>query len=226
MLIMPARGRDIKKKKIRQIWLKDLGAADRCITCHDRIDKSDSANRPQPFKSHPGNYLKYHKVEKFGCVVCHQGQGEALTLKAAHGRVNNWTKPLLEGYYAQSSCGRCHPMKMELPLSANLAGAEKFFEGWRLFREYNCTGCHKLKNYERPVRIGPALSLISKKASREWLIGWLKNPKDYLPNAKMPVFKLSDEKIGYIASYLSNLSGEADMGKAGVEINLNEKKSN
>lgn len=213
-----------QKEKIRQIWLKDLGAADRCITCHDRIDKSDSANRPQPFKSHPGNYLKYHKVEKFGCVVCHQGQGEALTLKAAHGRVNNWTKPLLEGYYAQSSCGRCHPMKMELPLSANLAGAEKFFEGWRLFREYNCTGCHKLKNYERPVRIGPALSLISKKASREWLIGWLKNPKDYLPNAKMPVFKLSDEKIGYIASYLSNLSGEADMGKAGVEINLNEKK--
>ncbi len=191
-----------QKEKIQQIWLKDLGAADRCITCHDRIDKSDSANRPQPFKSHSGNYLKYHKVEKFGCVVCHQGQGEAVTLKAAHGKVKNWTKPLLKGYYAQSSCGRCHPIKMELPLSANLAGAEKFFEGWRLFRENNCTGCHKLKNYERPVRIGPALSLINKKVSREWLIGWLKNPKDYLQNAKMPVFKLSDEKIGYIADYL------------------------
>ncbi|MBI4837954.1 MAG: c-type cytochrome [Nitrospirae bacterium] len=194
-----------QKEKIQQIWLKDLGVADRCNTCHAGIDRPDSVNRPQPLKTHSGDYLKHHKMEKFGCVVCHQGQGEALTLKTAHGRVNNWTKPLLKGYYAQSSCGKCHSLEMKLPLSANLAGAEKFFEGWKIFREYNCTGCHKLKKYERPVRIGPALSSISKKVSRKWLIGWLKNPKDYLPDAKMPAFKLSDEKIGYIADYLMSL---------------------
>ena len=190
------------KIKIKQLWLKELGETDRCITCHLGIDKSGFNEEPQPYKAHSGDYIRHHPVERFGCVVCHDGQGAALTVKDAHGEVKNWSRPVLKGYYAQSSCGKCHFMGLELPLSSKLDGASMFIEGWRLFKEYNCIGCHKLAGDKRPARIGPALTLISSKVNRAWLVKWLRKPKDYLPNAKMPAFKLSDEEIGYIADYL------------------------
>ena len=197
-----------QKENIQQLWLQDFGETDRCITCHQKIDKSDFSNNPQPFKTHSGDYLKHHKVEKFGCVVCHQGQGAALTVDDAHGDVKNWTKPVLKGFFAQSSCGKCHPMNYRLPLTVELKGAPVFIQGWKLFNEYNCIGCHKLKGHERPERIGTILDLIKNKTDRDWLIMWLKNPKDYLEKTKMPRFKLSDEEIGCIADYLLSLSAD------------------
>jgi mono/diheme cytochrome c family protein len=195
-----------QKEKIQQIYLQDLNEADRCITCHQGIDKPGFSDKPQPFKTHSGDYLKHHKVKKFGCVSCHDGQGAALTVDDAHGDEKNWTKPILRGFFAQSSCGKCHPMDQRLPLTAELQGAEVFIEGWKLFNEYNCIACHKLKGYEVPGRIGTILDLIKNKTDRDWLIMWLKNPKDYLEKTKMPRFKLSDEEISCIADYLLSLS--------------------
>ena len=37
------------------------------------------------------------------------------------------------------------------------------------------------------------------------MLKWLKNPKDYLPQTKMPRYRLSDEDINYIAAYLLRL---------------------
>ncbi|MBI5410102.1 MAG: c-type cytochrome [Nitrospirae bacterium] len=196
--------------KIRQVWLRDSGEADRCITCHGVIDNPDFNNNPQPHRTHSGNYLKHHKVERFGCVLCHDGQGVALTVKAAHGYVENWTKPLLKGSFAQSSCGKCHPLNQALPLNVELNGASKFIEGWRLFNEYNCIGCHKLRGNEIPGRIAPSLTLAGNKVNRDWLVRWLRNPKAYLPNAKMPRFNLSDEEIGYMADYLMGGAGSSN----------------
>jgi mono/diheme cytochrome c family protein len=195
-----------QKEKIQQLYLQDFGETDRCITCHQGTDKTVSSKKPQPFKTHSGDYLKHHKVEKFGCVVCHQGQGAALTVVDAHGDVKNWTKPVLRGLLAQSSCRKCHPMDQRLPLNVELQGAAVFIEGWKLFNEYNCIACHKLKGYERPERIGTILDLVKNKTDRDWLIMWLKNPKDYLEKTKMPRFKLSDEGIDCIADYLLSLS--------------------
>ncbi len=193
-------------EKIQQLWLRDFGETDRCITCHQGIDNVDFSKEPQPFRTHSGDYLKYHPVEKYGCVVCHEGQGAALTIDAAHGEAKNWAKPLLKNHYTQSSCGRCHSMGNELPLSAELAGASVFADGWKLFMENNCTGCHKLSGYKRPDRIAPALTLIGSKVNRKWLVKWLKNPKDYLSKTKMPRFTLSDEEIGYMVDYLISLN--------------------
>jgi len=191
-----------QKEKIQQLYLQDLVGADRCITCHQGIDKYDSINKPQPFKLHPGDYLKHHKVERFGCVVCHEGQGAALTVDAAHGDVKNWSRPVLKGSFAQSSCGRCHPLNNGLPLTVELKGAEVFIQGWRLFNEYNCIGCHKIAGYKVPDRIAPSLTAISSKVNRDWLIRWLKDPKEYLKNTKMPGPRLNDKEIGYMTDYL------------------------
>ena len=84
-------------KKIKQLWLRDLGETDRCITCHQAVNKPGFENISHPFRTHSGDYLKHHPVERFGCVICHEGQGVALTVKAAHGYTKNWTKPIQIG---------------------------------------------------------------------------------------------------------------------------------
>jgi mono/diheme cytochrome c family protein len=107
-------------------------------------------------------------------------------------------------------------MEQELPLSSELSGASKFIEGWRLFKEYSCIGCHKIGGHKRPERIGPVLTSIGSKVRKDWLVKWLKNPKDYLPKAKMPRFNLSDEESGYIADYLLS-NGDVIPAKVGIQ---------
>ena len=79
---------------IKQLIVSDLGRVDRCTTCHVAIDKPQLALAEQPFTAHPGDYLKWHPPEKFGCTVCHGGQGLATEVKAAHGQVEHWERPL------------------------------------------------------------------------------------------------------------------------------------
>ena len=68
--------------QIQQIMTPDLGQIDRCTSCHQGMDSiaTPSMQNPfpeNPFKSHPGDFLKNHPPDKFGCVICHGGQGIA-----------------------------------------------------------------------------------------------------------------------------------------------------
>lgn len=187
---------------IRQIWLPQFGTSDRCMTCHIGVDDPELQEASLPFRTHPGDYLDKHPVEKFGCTICHQGQGEALTVSSAHGEETGWRQPLLKGIYVQSSCGKCHALEQSLPSEVRINGGAIYSEGWRLFTQNNCIGCHPLRSYQRPDHIAPSLKKIGRKVTRRWLISWLKNPKDYYSYARMPVFRLTDEERGYIADYL------------------------
>jgi mono/diheme cytochrome c family protein len=215
-----------RREKIEQIWLQDLGITDRCTTCHQGIDNPWFSEESQPFKTHSGEYLRYHPIKKYGCSICHEGQGVALTVKTAHGEVDNWRRPLLKAHYVQSSCGKCHFMQQALPLSAGLQGAPVFTEGWRLFQEYSCIGCHKLSGYKRPERIGPPLNKIGSKVKKEWLIRWLKNPKDYLPYTKMPRYIISDEEISYIVSFLMSLRSKYEKRAPLLKMRNNRNEQN
>ena len=219
-------------EKIKQMWLRDLGETDRCITCHQAVSKPGFENVPQPFRAHPGNYLKRHPVERFGCVICHEGQGAALTVKAAHGYTKSWSKPVLKGAYIQSSCNKCHFMDQGLPFTAELTGAPVFTKGRKIFMENNCLGCHKLTGYKKTGRAAPSLTYTGSKINRGWLIKWLKNPKDYLPKTRMPRFDLSDKEIGYVADYLMSAARRApafptgDDAGGGINNSLTEEGEN
>ncbi|MBI5629677.1 MAG: c-type cytochrome [Elusimicrobia bacterium] len=132
--------------EIKQIIVKDLQRYDRCITCHVGMDEyanptltSDFAQHP--YKAHPkiDSVVKNHPFQKYGCTVCHQGQGLALTAVDAHGKVHNWEKPLLEGSLVQASCARCHADFETLP------GAEVAAKGKELFYKHGCQGCHAIR---------------------------------------------------------------------------------
>src|SRR5262249_41687138 len=55
--------------EMRQIDLPQFGTRDRCVSCHLGIDNPVMAKAPQPHRTHPGDFLKHHPVEKYGCTI-------------------------------------------------------------------------------------------------------------------------------------------------------------
>ncbi len=99
---------------IRQLFLPELERIDRCTTCHLGVDNPSMAGAPMPLSTHPGDLLKHHPVGKFGCTICHQGEGRAITAETAHGWDSNGAPvpdamtPLLRNETVYTSCGHCH----------------------------------------------------------------------------------------------------------------------
>ncbi|MBE7547487.1 MAG: hypothetical protein HS127_10240 [Planctomycetia bacterium] len=116
--------------QVYQTYLEDINIVDRCMSCHPGIDKPESVSEEQPYASHPDRqlYLGNHPPEKFGCVLCHEGQSSATSgVKKAHGEVEYWLTPIYRGVVAQASCIRCHNGVREVK------GAEVLWEGKKLF---------------------------------------------------------------------------------------------
>lgn len=225
------------KVEIKQVVNRDIGMIDRCVSCHIGIDKTGHEEMNGVLKRHSPIFLKVdensvsgtkrrkdilgvHPVEKFGCTVCHRGQGYATTTpEESHGEVRFWPTPMLRAKFIQSSCLKCHDKEVDL------SGAEIAFKGKKLFVELGCIGCHIVKGIEtdeKKVQIGPDLTQIHRKVYPDWLIQWLKNPKGFRHDTKMPDFRLTPQEAKEIASYLwqNSDSEEQELAEkdAGMDI--------
>ncbi|MBM4053477.1 MAG: c-type cytochrome [Planctomycetes bacterium] len=187
--------------QVYQTYLEDINIVDRCMSCHVGINTSESVSDEQPYASHPDRqlYLGNHPPEKFGCVLCHEGQSSATSgVKKAHGEVEYWLTPIYRGKGAQASCIRCHNKGREVK------GADLLWSGKTLFDELGCHGCHETKGsdeYKNRI-IGPSLRNIKNKVKPEWITDWIRNPKGFRPTTMMPNFRLSEEESRAIAAYL------------------------
>lgn len=85
--------------------------------------------------------------------------------------------------------------------------------GMNLFNERGCVGCHTinkdaapddLRQYS-PNEYGPNLARIGEKTNYEWLFSWLKNPKTYWDETRMPHLQLSDAEAHDLAAYMATL---------------------
>ncbi len=162
-------GQDIRDRfqmQVQQQVLPELGTVDRCTTCHAGIDDPRMASQKQPFRSHPGELLRIHPPESFGCTVCHRGQGRALTFAAAKGeKGSHWEYPMLPPEFAQAECGRCHT---QLPD----ADPSIVREGMRLIRKYHCTDCHQVDGVGNPKGLDLSLHGL-RLLQRKW---WANHP--------------------------------------------------
>ncbi|MGQ9605781.1 MAG: PDZ domain-containing protein [Thermogutta sp.] len=123
--------------------------------------------RPHPLAGHPRPDLYIsadspHPLEKFGCTICHEGQGPATDfVHAAHfpnsaAQARRWHAeyswhledsaryPMTSGAFLQRSCLACHPRVFDLTETADLLrpAADSLLEGRRAFERYGCYGCH------------------------------------------------------------------------------------
>lgn len=187
---------------IKQIVVDGLNRVDRCPTCHLGIDDEKYSKAVAPFNTHPGNMLAIHRSKDYGCTACHMGQGYAVSYeKAAHEKLEFWNETMLPVELIQASCGTCH-------LSEEVPEANILTKGRLLIKDKGCTACHDINSFFEEEPRGPDLDGIGNKVTRGWLYYWLKNPRDYLKNSRMPTFKFTDEEILSLIEYLMSLDAK------------------
>ncbi|HEU5457965.1 MAG TPA: c-type cytochrome [Terracidiphilus sp.] len=187
--------------EVHQILLPGLQRVDRCTTCHLGVDDPTMKNAPEPFRYHQG--LGPHNASKFGCTICHGGQGLATDMKDAHGNVPFWSTPLLPPDYVRASCGRCHKQ-------GDIPGVPELTEGRHLFETEGCHGCHKLDGVGGTI--GPDLTEEgASERSPHWLEAHFLNPRAESPESAMPNFHFTHEQARALTYYMLSLTN-ADMG--------------
>src|SRR5262249_50405941 len=131
---------------------------------HPRLDLFVDANSPHP-------------MEKFGCTICHAGQGSATDFQlAAHTPADmkqkeEWTKeyhwhsdhfwdyPMLSKRFTEASCLKCHHQVTDLVRHGSKEEAPKLLRGYNLVRENGCFGCHEIAGIKGGRPVGPDLRL-------------------------------------------------------------------
>jgi mono/diheme cytochrome c family protein len=199
--------------ELRQIDLPPLGAIDRCVSCHVGIDNPAMVQAQQPYRSHPGELLKWHPVEKYGCTVCHRGRGAATTFHGAAAREEYWDYPLLPVPLTQASCGACHA-----PDSPRMAKhAPKLALGRQLFLDRGCQSCHKLGSIggqlgplldNEGLKIKHQLPMAHVKGERN-LVNWLQqhfdNPQRIVGGSQMRPPRLTRPENEALTVYMLSL---------------------
>lgn len=89
-------------------------------------------------------------------------------------------------------------------------------EGKKIFESVGCMGCHTVNedpDIEEETSLtsllkkqGPNLIGLGSKTTPEWIYKWIKNPKEYWPETKMPDLRLSDKEAKNITAYLYSFS--------------------
>jgi len=185
-----------QRPQIRQIWLPEFdNRVDRCVTCHLGVESSRMAGAPAPFGLHPRTPHTPGDISRFGCAICHRGQGRATSLEEAHGRVPDWDSPILPVRYTEASCGQCHTGEF-VPEASLLS------QGRALMRRSGCYGCHRFEGQESWRSDAPDLDGLSRKTSVVWLRAWLKAPRLWSPRTWMPDFHLSDGEADSLIAFL------------------------
>ncbi len=118
-----------------------------------------------------------------------------------------WKQPVLPTQYVQASCGSCH--REDLPQTPRLN------HGRQVIAKFNCIGCHRLQDIDRPAMLGPDLTSVGTKVSREWIYKWLNEPRTLTDtdgnvtvdgvatSPRMPKFSLSEQELSALSAYLS-----------------------
>ncbi len=187
--------------KINQIWLpdlkinlggmKDVPRFDRCISCHLASDRVAAGNVPEfphdeyphPFSTHPRTDLfltaaSPHPQAKFGCTICHDGQGSGTSFQNASHTPNNpliaeewkeeysyfhnhfWENPMFPDRFQESTCLKCHHGVTELDEHPQFGtSAPKVVKGYDIVLKMGCFGCHEIRGYDGLKSIGPDLRL-------------------------------------------------------------------
>ena len=148
-----------------------------------------------------------HPVNSFGCTVCHGGQGSGTdftfashtpnTLKQGeewheeHGwhSFHFWDYPMLPKRFVESSCLKCHHDVTDVPDAKHLQA------GYQRIVKYGCTGCHTIggegssgPDLTDEPQVGPNLSHVASKVSKEWILKWIIDPHAFRPDSRMPRF--------------------------------------
>ncbi len=99
-----------------------------------------------------------------------------------------------------------------------VAGRGDAARGAKLISERGCFGCHEADpKAQRDLtgtyrQFGPNLAGVGSKASRDWIYHWIRDPKAWNPDTKMPNLRLSESDALDIAEHLLTLKAPEAFG--------------
>lgn len=114
-----------------------------------------------------------HPVERFGCTICHDGQGSATEFGYASHTPNDskqekkwkdqhgwkashyWDFPMLPKRFVESSCLKCHHQVTDLISKGVKEEAPRLLKGYNIIREAGCFGCHEILGTKGGQPVGP-----------------------------------------------------------------------
>ena len=214
--------------KVNQVVVADIKydvnfaavpVVDRCTSCHLGIDNPDFSGAPQPYTTHPNLDLYItssspHPMNNFGCTSCHAGRSRGTSFVSSSHTPNtseakerwedeydwkknhHWLTPMLPTKYTEASCFKCHSN------TSDLAGAEKINLGLSLVDKAGCNGCHYNADWPSQAKAGPNLKNIDEKLSKDWVAKWVKNPRHFRYNTRMPaIFEQANQESPEVTAY-------------------------
>jgi len=107
-----------------------------------------------------------------------------------------------------------------MPASANAQNGQEVFES------VGCIACHNLGSWDQASTlpgssardIAPNLTNIGDKiASPGWFFEWVKNPKNYWHQTRMPDLRLTDDEAWDVAAYLTSQKSDKDYSQLPAE---------
>lgn len=185
-----------QRLEVKQIIASEHNTVERCVTCHAAIDNPGFRKGTEPLKEHSA-LLRSHPLQRFGCVVCHGGDGRAVTTVEAHGESGFRPEPLLKGDYLEAPCYDCHGTALPPRAIASV------LRGKQLVNRYMCVGCHQIGGTGGEE--GPDLTTVGTQRSWLWLYAHLARPQAVTVGSTMPVFAMSRDQIKDISIYLMTL---------------------
>lgn len=211
-------GRDLLRNfriELKQVNVPALNVVDRCVSCHTGIDDPRMTDVPQPFRVHPGDILRHHPVDRFGCTICHEGQGAATTYRdAAHQELEFWDRPMLKGEYLQASCGKCHK-EANIPQAPILSAARILYT-----QEFACDSCHRINEIggrdcpdlthvgSAPLRAFDFTHVKGPRTRPQWLFEHFKDPQAVIPDSAMPNQEINDEQARALTVLMLSLTDD------------------
>jgi cytochrome c2 len=203
---------------IQQVWVPQLGRADRCTTCHLGVSWRGFESAPEPFRTHSREILEKHPIAQYGCTVCHGGQGQATDERSAHATmVDHWDQPVLGAEFAktylvknpeallQINCNQCHRYDRETK------GADYINYAKKLVQQKGCRACHTIN--DRGGVVGPNLTYIGDQSPEQydyarlngvktvfaWHLAHFKEPKAMVSTTVMPNFGFGSKEAQSLA---------------------------
>lgn len=90
--------------------------------------------------------------------------------------------------------------------------------GRRLFNELRCITCHAVEG--KGGNIGPDLAKVGSKLRPGWLLKWLGNPQEIMPETRMPVFNFREREVRDLAAFLLEEYKDLEVDEDQVSRNL------
>ena len=208
-------------------WLKPMLrgslAQAACAKCHERVD-----NLPGAELISKGQELFVAR----GCIGCHDAEGFSTVkigppLSYVGGKVSyEWLKTWLRNprdYYEKARMPNfmlsddeirniadflvsLTRSELDLAVAANPDVDEDMYQrGMAVYNSSRCVICHPREGRGGAVKYvyAPDHSKIASKISKDWLFQWMKNPKAYNSETKMPHYRFTDEEIEALVTYMS-----------------------